>query len=118
MNTRMFKAFIKEAMSLQADQDTPPDYVMVKAAVAAKFPGLSKQAWNSGELAGLGVLATPAASNLAGHPMKDKHKDVAEVAGLGMLAAPYAHNIARNHSAGYAASGVGKHLERMFNHVK
>lgn len=41
MNARMFSAFVKEAMSLQADQDTPGDYAMVKAAVAAKFPKLA-----------------------------------------------------------------------------
>jgi hypothetical protein len=102
-------------MELQSDLETPPDYTMVKAAVAAKY-GIQKVAWNAGELTGLGVLATPAAANLAGRPMKEKHKDVAEVAGLGMLAAPYAHNIASKRSAGYAASGLGKHLERIFSH--
>lgn len=116
MNSRMFKSFVKTAMELQADLDTPSDYTMTRAAVDAKFPGITKMAWNSGELAGLGMLATPAASNLAGHPMKEKHKDVAEVAGLGMLAAPYAHNIAAARSARYAASPVGQKLTRVFAH--
>jgi hypothetical protein len=38
MNSQVFRAFVKEAMSLQTvDVDTPPDYVMIKAAVTAKF---------------------------------------------------------------------------------
>jgi hypothetical protein len=41
MNSRMFRSFVKTAMELQADQDTPGDYAMVKAAVAAKFPKLA-----------------------------------------------------------------------------
>lgn len=118
MNARMFKAFVKEAMALQADAHTPPDYTMIKAAVAARFPGLQKRAWDAGELAGLGVLAVPSVMSLAGHPMKEKHKDVAEVAGLGMLAAPYAHNMAVRRSPGYAASGIGQKLEGVFNHVR
>lgn len=102
-------------MELQSDSDTPPDYTMVKAAVAAKY-GLQKVAWNSGELAGLGILAAPAAANLSGHPLNEKHKDVAEVAGLGMLAAPYAHNIASSRSARYAGSQIGQRLGRVFSH--
>lgn len=73
-------------------------------------------AWNSGELAGLGILASPAAANLAGRPLKDKTKDVAEVTGLGMLAVPYAHSIAASRSAQYAGSRVGKRLSRAFSH--
>lgn len=116
MNIVTFRAFVKTAMALQADIETPPDYAMTKAAMVTKFPGLAKTAWNTGELAGLGVLAAPAASNLAGHPMKEKHKDVAEVAGLGMLAAPYAHNIAAGKSSRYAASAMGKKLTHVFGH--
>ncbi len=102
-------------MELQSDHETPGDYTMVKAAVAAKY-GLRKIAWNAGELAGLGILAAPAASNLSGHSMKEKHKDVAEVTGLGMLAAPYAHNIAANRSTRYATSGIGQRLTKAFSH--
>lgn len=115
MNIHTLRSFVKTAMALQTDDETPDDYTMVRAAVEAKY-GIEKRAWNAGELAGLGVLAAPAASNLAGHPMKEKHKDVAEVAGLGMLAAPYAHNIAQGRSSRYAASGVGKKLQHIFSH--
>lgn len=116
MNARTFRSFVKTAMELQADLDTPSDYAMVRAAVGAKYPGITKHAWDAGELAGLGVLATPSAASLAGHPMKEKHKDVAEVAGLGMLAAPYAHNIAAKRSTRYAASGMGQRLSKIFGH--
>lgn len=115
MDARMFRSFARTAIELQSDVDTPPDYTMVKAAVEAKY-GLHKTAWNSGELAGLGILAAPAAANLAGKPMQDKSKDVAEVTGLGMLAAPYAHNIAKTRNARYASSGIGKTLESVFSH--
>ena len=38
MDPQVFRSFIKEAMNIQTeDRDTPPGYVMVKAAVAAKF---------------------------------------------------------------------------------
>lgn len=114
MNARMFRSFSRTAMELQSDSDMPPEYTMVKAAVEAKY-GIQKIAWNSGELAGLGILAAPAAANLAGRPMQEKSKDVAEVTGLGMLAAPYAHNIAAGRSARYANSGVGKYLGRVFS---
>jgi hypothetical protein len=115
MNAATFRAFAKTARALQADPDAPDDYAMVKAAVEAKY-GITKRAWNAGELAGLGILAAPSVASLANHPMKEKHKDIAEVTGLGMLAAPYAHNIATNRSARYAASGVGQRLARVFNH--
>ena len=179
MNAATFRSFARTAIELQADHETPAEYTMIKAAVAAKYgltkeavspkwiqarvnssknttsrledfvhsmrskmddPGLTgrnwldhddahttavaalhrrgvtKIAWNAGELAGLGILAAPAAANLSGRPMKEKHKDVAEVTGLGMLAAPYAHNIAANRSAGYAASGIGQRLTKAFSH--
>jgi len=116
MDARTFRSFVKTAMALQMDENTPPDHVMIKAAVAAKFPGLQKRAWDAGELAGLGILAAPAAANLAGHPMKEKHKDVAEVAGLGMLAAPYAHKMLAARNASYAGSRVGQGLTRVFGH--
>lgn len=115
MNAATFRSFARTAVELQSDEDTPRDYPMIKAAVAAKY-GLRKVAWNSGELAGLGVLAAPAVSNLSGRPMNEKHKDVAEVAGLGMLAAPYAHNIAAQRSARYAGSGIGQRLGKIFAH--
>ena len=115
MNAVTFRSFARTAIELQADHETPADYTMIKAAVAAKY-GLQKIAWNAGELAGLGILASPAAANLSGRPMKEKHKDVAEVTGLGMLAAPYAHNIAANRSAGYAASGIWQRLTKAFSH--
>lgn len=115
MNAATFRSFARTAIDLQADDDTPGDYVMVKAAVAAKY-GLRKLAWNSGELAGLGILAAPAAANLTGRPLNERHKDVAEVTGLGMLAAPYAHNVAVNRSARYAGSGIGQRLGKIFSH--
>jgi hypothetical protein len=115
MDAATFRSFARTAAELQADQDTPRDYTMVKAAVEAKF-GLRKLSWNSGELAGLGILAAPSASNLAGHPWGEKAKDVSEVAGLGMLAAPYAHNMAAARSARYANSGIGQRLAKAFSH--
>jgi hypothetical protein len=192
MNAITFRSFARTAMELQSDSDTPPEYVMIKAAVAAKY-GLQKEsasegwlrrmtasgarnatdsrlakfqnnrlmaartaragedtahnnhvmssnfhadsaaqnevsyrskfqrpqtklAWNSGELAGLGILAAPSASNLAGHQWGEKAKDVSEVTGLGMLAAPYAHNIAAARSSRYANSGIGKRLAKAFSH--
>lgn len=115
MNADTFRSFARAAIGLQSDNDTPGNYIMIKAAVAAKY-GLRKMAWNSGELAGLGVLAAPAASNLAGRPMSDRNKDIAEVTGLGMLAAPYAHNMALHRSTRYAGSGVGRRLEKIFSH--
>lgn len=117
MNARTFSSFVKTAMALQADLETPPDYVMIKAAVAAKFPKLAAGNWsNALELGGLGVLAAPATASLAGHEMTQKHKDMAEVGGLGMLAAPYAHNIAAGRSAGYAGSRMGQTLTKAFGH--
>ncbi len=115
MNARMFQSFARTAMELQSDADTPPDYTMIKSAVEAKY-GIQKIAWNSGELAGLGILAAPSAANLAGRPMQERSKDVAEVTGLGMLAAPYAHNMAASRSARYARSGLGQRLSRVFSH--
>lgn len=115
MDAATFRSFARTAIELQSDTDTPRDYTMVKAAVAAKY-GLRKIAWNSGELAGLGILAAPSASSLAGRPWGEKAKDVSEVAGLGMLAAPYAHNMAAARSARYANSGIGQKLTRVFAH--
>jgi hypothetical protein len=115
IDTCMFRSFARTAIGLQADTDTPGDYTMVKAAVEAKY-GIVKQAWNSGELAGLGILAAPSASSLVGRPWDDKAKDVSEVAGLGLLAAPYAHNIAAARSARYANSGIGQKLSKVFKH--
>lgn len=43
MDIRTFRSFVKTAMALQADQDTPGDYIAVRAAVEAKF-GLTKEA--------------------------------------------------------------------------
>lgn len=43
MDIRTFRSFVKTAMELQADQDTPGDYTMVRAAVEAKF-GILKEA--------------------------------------------------------------------------
>lgn len=126
MDALIFRSFVRTAMELQADEDTPGDYTMVKAAAEAKFgiikeaaqrlTGMFKKAWNSGELAGLGILAAPSASSLAGHPWGEKSKDVSEVAGLGLLAAPYAHNIAAGRNARYANSGIGRGLTRAFSH--
>lgn len=115
MTFAVLRSFVKTAMALQADEDTPGDYTAIKAAVIAKY-GIEKTAWDSGELVGLGTLAAPSVASLANHPMKDKHKDVAEVAGLGLLAAPYAHNIAKSKSTRYATSGIGKRLSKMFSH--
>lgn len=145
MDARMFRSFSRTAMELQSDADTPPEYTLIKAAVEAKYGivkeaasnqankeemyrrafqspeqkarNFNKLAWNTGELAGLGILATPAASNLAGRPMPERGKDVAEVTGLGMLAAPYAHNIASGRSARYANSGIGQKLTRVFKNA-
>ncbi len=126
MDARMFRSFVKEAMALQADAQTPPDYTMVKVAVAAKFPGLKMASGvvqppmggggygNHLELGGLGVLAVPSAMELAGHPMSEKHKAMMEVGGLGMLAAPYVHNLAAARSARYAASPMGQKLTQFF----
>lgn len=114
MNSRMFRSFVKTAMELQADQDTPGDYVAARAMAEAKFGKIA--GLDALELAGLGTLAAPSVAALAHHPMKEKHKEVAEVAGLGILAAPYAHNIAARRSARYAGSGVGKYLSKHFTH--
>ncbi len=115
MDANIFRSFVRTAIGMQADDDTPSNYTMIKAAVEAKY-GITKTAWNSGELAGLGILAAPSASNLAGRPWGEKAKDVSEVTGLGLLAAPYAHNMAAARSARYANSGVGQRLSRMFSH--
>lgn len=45
------------------------------------------------ELGGLGLLAAPSVSALAGHPWEEKNKTLAEIGGLGVLAAPSAHNL-------------------------
>jgi hypothetical protein len=45
------------------------------------------------ELGGLGLLAAPSVSDLAGDPWEEKNKAMAEIAGLGILAAPSAHNL-------------------------
>lgn len=114
MDIRTLRSFVKTAMELQADQDTPGDYVAVRAAVEARFGKIA--GLDHLELAGLGTLAAPAAAGLAGYHPSEKTKEVAEVAGLGMLAAPYAHNIAAKRSARYAASRLGQRLTRAFAH--
>lgn len=38
MDALTFKSFTKIAMALQADHNTPGDYIMVKAAINAKYP--------------------------------------------------------------------------------
>lgn len=43
MDKTIFRYFIKAAMELQSDVDTPYNYIMVKAAVEAKY-GISKEA--------------------------------------------------------------------------
>lgn len=40
MNSKMFKSFVKEAMAIQIDPNTPPDYEMTKEATLRRFPGL------------------------------------------------------------------------------
>lgn len=43
MDSLLFKLFVKEAMAIQVEDDyTPPDYIMVKAAVESKFPMLKE----------------------------------------------------------------------------
>lgn len=114
MNARMFQSFVKTAMELQADYETPGDYAATRAAVEAKFPKLASL--DAIELAGLGTLAAPSVAALAHHPMKEKHKELAEVGGLGILAAPYVHNIAAKKSGRYAATRVGKFLSKHLSH--
>lgn len=117
MNPDVFKAFVKIALAHQCDEDTPESYLLVKAAVAARFPDLIKTAGiDALELAGLGTLAAPAASGLMGRHWSEKNKERAEVAGLGMLAAPYAHNIAARRIPSYASSRIGQRLSRFFKH--
>lgn len=59
MDSRTFKSFVKTAMALQADDDTPSDYVMTRAAVEAKFPKLAsletEKNWQRDERKLLGV---------------------------------------------------------------
>lgn len=115
MDIRTFRSFVKTAMALQADQDTPGDYVAVKAAVEAKFGKIAGYGNHIG-LAGLGTLAAPSVANMVGHPMSEKNKDRAEVVGLGVLGGEYAHNIAAARSARYAKSGIGQRLGRILAH--
>lgn len=114
MNAATMRSFVKTALQEQCDSNTPAHYLMVKIAIAAKFPKLS---WAGGELAGLGILAAPAASAMAGHEWQEKNKNRAEVAGLGILAAPYAHQIAAKRIPSYGASRVGQRLSQVFGHV-
>ena len=111
MNSLVFKAFVKAATAMQSNLDTPPDYYLAKVAFS-KAAGYA----NHLELAGLGTLAAPAVSSMAGHPWKEKNKDRAEAVGLGTLALPYAHNIAESRSPAYAASRMGKGLSRFLSH--
>lgn len=55
-----------------------------------KAAAISDTAAKAIDLAGLGVLAAPSESALAGKPWSDKKKEVAEVAGLGILGVPAA----------------------------
>ena len=76
-----------------------------EATMSAFWEGFEKEASGTPgmaalELAGLGALAIPSAAGLAGHKMKDHHKDLLEVGGLGVLAAPYAKDL--------AVAGMGK----------
>lgn len=119
MNAQTFRSFVKEAMALQTeDRDTPPDFLVTKAAVARKL-GIEKRAtllsglkpalgraggWvakhkdpivHGTELAGLGVLAKPSVDELR-NPQTNPHekkKAKYELAGLGMLAAPSAAHL-------------------------
>lgn len=103
MNARMMRAFVKEALALQAGDGEPEDYAAVLAATEAKFPGLKKVAglsqWvgahqnaltHGAELAGLGILAKPSFDEMRGKRVDEKRKARTELAGLGVLAAPSA----------------------------
>jgi len=122
MDASVFRSFVRAAIQDQCDQDMPANYLLVKTAIAKKFPLLTKSAaipgnWsNALEIGGLGVLAAPAASSLAGHPWQERNKDIAEVGGLGILAAPYIHNSVAARSPRYAASAIGQKLTRAFGH--
>jgi len=57
---------------------------------SAFWNGFLKRANLAAELGGLGMLAIPSASHLAGKPLSEKRTHQLEIAGLGTLAAPYA----------------------------
>jgi hypothetical protein len=115
MDPEVFRIFVKVAAELQCEApDMPPDYIPVRAAVEAKYPGLTKEADNPYvELAGLGTLAVPSVANMMGHPVSDRTKDLTEVGGLGILAAPYAHQLAMKNSRYAGLAGrLGGALKR------
>ena len=120
MNPATFRAFVKEALALQNDPNTPPGYVETKAAVLAKMASAApSRIGDVAELAGLGTLAAPAAHHLLSKGKKEwseKNKARAEVAGLGILAAPYAHRLAMRRglyarAAGAAAKRIPQFLK-------
>ena len=81
------------------------------------WAGFEKQATNSVELAGLGLLAAPAVSHLAGKEWKEKNKNIAEVGGLGILAAPYAKNTFDvTRAAMKSGEGLGKSIWKGLSH--
>lgn len=112
MNAITFKAFVKEAIDIQAGSDAPSDYLPTRAAALALFPKLANP---YAELAGLGTLMAPSIQEMRNKPMSEKHKAQAEVGGLGILAAPYAHDIAKTRSPAYGrvAGRVGQALRRV-----
>lgn len=67
-----------------------------KAGLLDKFKNLPHESPHlASSIAGLGVLAAPSVSHLAGHDMDEKTKSKLELGGLGLIAAPEAHQLYR-----------------------
>lgn len=98
MDALVFRSFVKEAMKIQASNETtPPEYLATRAAVMQKL-GMTRTASMAVpalEVGGLGVLARPSYQTLKKPGASDEEKSHAkhELAGLGILAAHPAHEL-------------------------
>lgn len=107
MTPDVFRAFVKEALALEAGGDTPPDYLPTRLALAARFPKLASNLVNALEVGGLGILARPSYQNLRKPNANAEEKSHAkhELAGLGVLAAHPAYEL--GHAAVNKAKSMG-----------
>ena len=86
MDARTLRSFVKEAIALQADDDTPADYVPTVAAIEARFPGLRK-------------------TSMDWHKFREGVEDEGIPLGGAAIGAALSKNSLRGAALGYAAGG-------------
>ncbi len=125
MNLVTLRAFVKEALAINAGTDAPADYFETRAAVLHMFPKLAgigsslakpvgnlikkptnwkhigEMAGHAAEVGGLGILARPTIQKMRGKEVSSKSEHAHELAGLGVLAVPSAIHFARGLRGGH-----------------